>query len=107
MSRGVRNCSILRCNESVLSTFRPCRGGEPLPISYDFGTCLSYQQARTSKATVWAPELLAHGYGPPLPTPLPAVQATVTSLSAPSIHEYIVEHDKAALNETVSMPLCY
>lgn len=45
----------------------------------------------------WAPDLIALGYGDPLPAPALAVQATLVSLKAPEIHEFIKEQDTAAL----------
>ena len=39
------------------------------------------------------------GYGPPLPAPIPAVQATLCAIDLPDLHKFIQETDTAALNE--------
>ena len=54
------------------------------------------QNSADTKTVEWATDLLALGYGEPLPAPSPAVQATLASISTPSIHEYILQHDNAA-----------
>lgn len=39
------------------------------------------------------------GYGPPLPAPIPAVQATLSAIDLPDLHKFIQETDSAALSE--------
>ena len=39
------------------------------------------------------------GYGPPLPAPIPAVQATLSAIDLPNLHKFIQETDSASLNE--------
>ena len=40
------------------------------------------------------------GYGPPLPAPIPAVQATIAAIDIPEFHTFIQEIDTVAVNET-------
>ena len=49
------------------------------------------------KQSAWIPDLAARGYTEQLPAPAPAVQATLATIVAPEIHEFIQEKDKAAL----------
>lgn len=39
------------------------------------------------------------GYGPPLPAPIPAVQATLTAIDIPEFHTFIQEMDTMTINE--------
>ena len=48
---------------------------------------------------MWCEELVTLGYGPPLPAPIPAVQATLSAIDLPSLHKFIQETDTAALSE--------
>lgn len=45
----------------------------------------------------WASDLIALGYGDPLPAPGPAVQATLASMKSSEIHAFVNEQDRAAL----------
>lgn len=43
--------------------------------------------------------MVALGYGPPLPAPIPAVQTTLTAINIPEFHTFIQETDTVAINE--------
>ena len=51
------------------------------------------------KTQVWNEDLVALGYGPPLPAPIPAVQTTLTAINIPEFHTFIQETDTVAINE--------
>ena len=53
--------------------------------------------SQNNKEPVWASELAAMGYGPPLPAPIPTVQTTLSAIDSPDIHRFIQESDNAAL----------
>ena len=45
----------------------------------------------------WHPELLALGYKPPLPPPIPAIQATLSAIQNSEIHDFVKQSDLAAI----------
>ena len=51
------------------------------------------------KTQVWSEELVALGYGPPLPAPIPAVQTTLTAIDIPEFHAFIQETATVTVNE--------
>ena len=51
------------------------------------------------KTQVWNEDLVVLGYGPPLPAPIPAVQATLTAIDIPEFHTFIQETDTVTINE--------
>ena len=51
------------------------------------------------KTQVWNEDMVALGYGPPLPAPIPAVQTTLTAINIPEFHTFIQETDTVAINE--------
>ena len=56
--------------------------------------CLTLQG---NKEPAWNSELVAMGYGPPLPAPIPAVQTTLSAIDLPELHQFVQENDTAAL----------
>ena len=52
-----------------------------------------------TKGPVWGDELVTLGYGPPLPTPIPAVQPALSAIDLPNLHKFIQETDNATLSE--------
>ena len=53
----------------------------------------------TNKGPTWNAELLAMGYGPPLPAPIPAIQTTLSAIDLPEMHKFIQDCDTAALTD--------
>ena len=53
--------------------------------------------------------MLAMGYGPPLPAPIPAVQTTLSAIDLPELHKFVQESDTTTLadcdEEDVHQPL--
>ena len=56
-------------------------------------------QQSEQKTQVWSEEMVAMGYGPPLPAPIPAVQTTLAAIDIPEFHNFIQESDTAAANK--------
>ena len=56
--------------------------------------CLTQQ---SNKGPVWNNELVAMGYGPPLPAPIPAVQTTLSAIDLPELHRFVQENDTDAV----------
>ena len=55
---------------------------------------------QSNKGPVWNNELVAMGYGPPLPAPIPAVQTTLSAIDLPELHRFVQECDTAALTNS-------
>jgi hypothetical protein len=105
-------CSVWKtpCIVDVLKTARsamyPCRRGDLLlgskcfmALYTDLCSLLLFAQTSSPQSLQWLPDLITMGYGEPLPAPVPAVQATLATLDAPPIHEYIQTQDRGALLE--------
>ena len=45
----------------------------------------------------WHPDLVAMSYKPPLPPPIPAIQATLSAIQNTEIHDFVQQNDSAAL----------
>lgn len=62
-----------------------------------------------NKEPVWNGELLAMGYNPPLPAPIPTIQTTLSAIDLSELHQYIQKCSTASLTycneEGVHLPL--
>ena len=56
-------------------------------------------QQSEQKTQEWHENLVAMGYGPPLPAPIPAVQVTLAATDIPEFHTFIQDADTVAVNE--------
>ena len=86
---------------SSLQTY-PFKGGEPLSYlhtRFNLFLCkvMHIPFCAQEKQSAWIQDLASCGYGDPLPTPAPAVQATLANIAAPEIHKFIQEKDTSAL----------
>ena len=60
---------------------------------------LEYVPQSEQKTQEWNGNLVEMGYGPPLPAPIPAVQATLAAIDIPEFHTFIQEIDAVAVSE--------
>ena len=60
----------------------------------------SYVQQSEQKTQEWHENLVAMGYGPPLPAPIPVVQTTLAAIDIPELHTFIQETNTVTVNET-------